>query len=54
MLLLIKFFSDTQYGNLVIIPEVKLEKEKQNTWIAIVWIAEKLFYYPDPFLLPSQ
>ena len=50
---LIKFFSDTQYRSLVTIPEVKLEKEKQNTWIANVWIAEELFYYAHPFLLPD-
>ena len=50
---LIKFFSDTQYRSLVTIPEVKLEKEKQNTWIANVWIAEELFYYAHPFLFPD-
>ena len=50
---LIKFFSDTQYPSLVAIPEVKLEKEKQNTWFANVWIAEELFYYGHPFLLPD-
>lgn len=50
---LIKFFSDTQYRSLVTIPEVKLEKGRQNTWIANVWIAEELFYYAHPFLLPD-
>jgi len=50
---LIKFFSDTQYRSLVTIPEVKLEKGKQNTWIANVWIAEELFYYAHPFLFPD-
>jgi hypothetical protein len=50
---LIKFFSDTKYRSLVTIPEVKLEKEKQNTWVANVWIAEELFYYAHPFLFPD-
>ena len=50
---LIKFFSDIPYRSLVTIPEVKLEKEKQNTWIANVWIAEELFYYAHPFLFPD-
>jgi len=50
---LIKFFSDSSYRSLVTIPEVKLEKEKQNTWIANVWIAEELFYYAHPFLFPD-
>jgi hypothetical protein len=30
-----------------------LEKSKQNSWIIKVWIAEELFYYAHPFLLPS-
>lgn len=30
-----------------------MEKGKQNTWIANVWIAEELFYYAHPFLLPD-
>jgi hypothetical protein len=50
---LIKVFSDTQYRSLVTIPEVKLEKDKQNSWIAKVWIAEDLFYYAHPFILPD-
>ena len=50
---LIKFFSDTQYRSLVTIPEVQLEKEKQNTWIANVWRAEELFDYAHPFLFPD-
>lgn len=50
---LIKFFSDTQYRVLVTISEVILEKGKQNSWIAKVWIAEELFYYAHPFLFPD-
>jgi hypothetical protein len=30
-----------------------LEKGKQNSWIAKVWIAEELFYYAHPFLFPD-
>jgi len=33
---LIKFFSDTKYRSLVTIPEVELDKGKQNAWIAKV------------------
>jgi hypothetical protein len=50
---LIKFFSDTQYSSLVRIPEVKLEKSKQNSWIAKVWIAEELFSYPHTFIFSN-
>jgi len=50
---LIKSFTDTEYRSLVTIPEVNLQKSKQNCWIAKVWIAEELFYYAHPFLLPD-
>jgi predicted HicB family RNase H-like nuclease len=50
---LIKFFTDTKYRSLVTIPEVNLQKSKQHSWIAEVWIAEELFYYVHPFLLPN-
>jgi len=50
---LIKSFTDTEYRSLVTIPQVKLQKSKQNCWIAKVWIAEELFYYAHPFLLPD-
>ena len=30
-----------------------MEKGKQNSWIAKVWIAEELFYYAHPFLFPN-
>ena len=50
---LIKSFTDTEYRSLVTIPEVNLQKSKQNCWIAKIWIAEELFYYVHPFLLPD-
>jgi hypothetical protein len=50
--LLIQSFTDSEYRGLVTIPEVKFEKSKQNSWIVKVWIAEELFYYDHPFLLP--
>lgn len=50
---LIQFFSDSYYRSLVTIPEVKFQKGKHNSWIATVWIAEELFYYTHPFLLPN-
>ena len=53
--LLIQSFTDFKYRSLVTIPQVELEKSKQNQncWIAKVWIAEELFDYVHPFLLPS-
>lgn len=50
---LIQFFSDNQYRSLVTIPEVNLEKDTNKSWLATVWIAEELFYYVHPFLLPD-
>jgi len=50
---LIKSFTDREYRSLVTIPEVKLQKLKQNCWTAKIWIAEELFYYGHPFLLPD-
>lgn len=50
---LIKSFTDTEYRSLVTIPEVKVQKSKQNSWIAKIWIAKELFYYEHPFLLPD-
>jgi len=49
----IKFFSDTEYRSLVSIPELKLEKAKQNAWYVTAWIAEELFFYSHPFLFPD-
>jgi len=49
---LIQSFTDSEYRSLVTIPEVKFKKSKQNSWIAKVWMAEELFYYAHPFLLP--
>ena len=30
-----------------------MDKDKQNSWIAKVWIAEELFYYAHPFIFPD-
>lgn len=49
----IKFFSDTKYRSLVTIPEVKLQKSKQNSRIGKVWITEELFSYNHPFIFPD-
>ena len=49
---MIQSFTDSEYRSLVTIPEVKFKKSKQNSWIAKVWMAEELFYYAHPFLLP--
>jgi hypothetical protein len=49
---LIQSFTYSEYRGFIEIPEVKLEKSKQNSWIVKVWIAEELFYYAHPFLLP--
>ena len=50
---LIKFFSNQKYRSLVTIPEVNLQKGKQNSWTVEVGIADELFYYAYPFLLPN-
>ena len=50
---LIKFFSNQKYRSLVTVPEVNLQKGKQNSWTVEVWIADELFYYAHPFLLPD-
>ena len=50
---LIKFFSNQKYRSLVTIPEVNLQKGKQNSWVVEVWIADELFYYAHPFVLPD-
>ena len=50
---LIKFFSNQKYRSLVTILEVNLQKGKQNSWTVEVWIADELFYYAHPFLLPD-
>lgn len=49
---IIKSFSDTEYRSLVTIPDLKLTKSNKTGWIVEVWIAEELFYYSHPFLLP--
>jgi hypothetical protein len=50
---LIKSFTDNRYRSLVTIPEVSLQKSKQNCWVAEVWISEELLNYTHPFLLPD-
>jgi len=50
---LIKFFSNQKYRSLVTIPEVNLQKGKQNSWVVEIWIADELFYYAHPFVLPD-
>lgn len=50
---LIKFYTNTSYRSLVTIPEVNLYKARNQSWIAEIWIAEELFYYPHLFLFPG-
>lgn len=50
---IIKSFSDKEFRSLVTIPELKLFKSTRNRWMVEVWIAEELFYYSYPFLLPD-
>jgi hypothetical protein len=52
---LVTSFTDNQFRSLVTIPEVRVSKSKKqkNSLIARVWIAEELFYYNYPFLLPD-
>lgn len=50
---LIKFFSNQKYRSLVTIPEVSMQKGKQNSWIVEILIADELFYYAHPFVLPD-
>jgi hypothetical protein len=49
---LIKYFSDTKFQSLAIVPKVELSKEKKS-WVAKVWLVEELFYYDYPFLFPD-
>lgn len=50
---LLRIFSDSGFRSLMTIPEVELEKTKNSIWIVKVWIAEELFYYAHPFILPN-
>ena len=50
---LIKVFNNQKYRSLVIIPEVNIQKGKQSFWTVEVWIADELFYYAHPFVLPD-
>ena len=50
--ILLTSFSDNYFQSLVAIPLVKLHKI-QKFWVGRVWLAEELFYYNYPFLLPD-
>lgn len=49
----IESFTDNSYRMIVTIPEVSVVKSKQNIWNVEIWIAEDLFNYLHPFLLPD-
>jgi hypothetical protein len=49
----IESFSDKHYRMLVTIPEVFILKSEQNIWTVEIWIAEDLFDYLHPYLLPD-
>jgi hypothetical protein len=55
--LLITSFTDTYFQSLVAIPQVEVFKEKKkdhnSPWLAEIWLVDKLFDYPFPFLLPD-
>lgn len=50
--ILLTSFSDKYFQSLVAIPLVRFDKI-QKFWVGRVWIAEELFYYKYPFLLPN-
>jgi len=50
--ILLTSFSDIHFQSLVAVPLVKFTKS-QKFWVARVWVAEELFYYRYPFLLPD-
>jgi Resolvase, N terminal domain len=50
--ILLTSFSDKYFQSLVAIPLVKFHKI-QKFWVGRVWLAEELFYYKYPFLLPD-
>lgn len=50
---IIQSFSDTAFRSLVTIPELRLSKSTRNRWMVEVWIAEELFDYTYPFILPD-
>jgi hypothetical protein len=47
---LIQVFSDDYYRGIVTIPEVNLFKTSDQSWLAEIWMAEKLFLYLHLFL----
>lgn len=46
----IESFSQDHYQMFVTIPEVEIDKSKQNISMVEIWIAEELFHYLHPFL----
>jgi hypothetical protein len=50
---LIRIFPDSEFRSLVSIPKLKFEKSNKNAWIIKIWMAEELFFYLSPFLLPN-
>lgn len=51
--LFIKFFSNISYRSIVIMPEVFLDKSRQNAWVVRASISESLFEYVHPFFIPE-
>jgi hypothetical protein len=53
--LLVTSFTDIYFQSLVAIPQVEVFKDNDRTsaWRATVWLVDKLFDYPFPFLLPD-
>lgn len=50
--IIFEFLTDEPYRMLVSIPEASARKV-QNQWIAEIWVADELFQYLYPFLLPD-
>ena len=50
--IIFEFLTDESYRMLVSIPEAYARKV-QNQWIAEIWVADELFQYLYPFLLPD-
>ena len=50
--IIFKFLTDESYRMLVSIPEASAKKI-ENQWIAEIWVADELFQYLYPFLLPD-
>lgn len=48
---LMELFQRSTSRNLILLPEIKIEKTKTNIWIIKVWITDNLFYYAYPFVI---